>query len=126
MEKEKKMGFVHIRVGISKLNEQNFKYYYAMVDTGATLTVIPSKIAEENGIKREEAKRVLTGSGTAIMYEGRVDIEINGERLPQRIWISDSMERILIGVTTLEQLGLSVDPKKGTLRKEEFLLYALA
>jgi predicted aspartyl protease len=38
------------------------------------------------------------------------------------VLISRTLDKVLIGVITLEALGLSVDPTKGTLRESETLL----
>ena len=40
------------------------------------------------------------------------------------LWISDIIDKTLIGVTTLEILGLEVDPTTGRLREKPLLLYS--
>jgi len=40
-----------------------------------------------------------------------------------RVTISDVVDRLLIGVTTLETLGLTVDPLAGQLKESFYLLY---
>jgi predicted aspartyl protease len=45
-----------------------------------------------------------------------------GEGTPARILVSDDIDTVLIGITTLEQLGLEVDPITGKLKKTRILL----
>ncbi len=119
------MGFVHIKVGISSIKSDRFSYYTALIDTGATKPVLPSKIAEELGIEKGVQRSVMTGNGPVTMYESSAYFEIEGMKTVSPIWISDFMDKILIGVIALESVGLAVDPKKGTLKKEDFLLYKM-
>jgi len=37
--------------------------------------------------------------------------------------LSDAVNKVLIGVTTLEVLGLQVDPTSGKLKEQTILLY---
>ena len=45
-----------------------------------------------------------------------------GEKTVTPVLISDKIDRVLIGVLTLEALALRVDPKTGKLEKTELLL----
>jgi aspartyl protease family protein len=50
-------------------------------------------------------------------------IKIRGREKTNPICISDIIDKVLIGVVTLESLGFAVDPKTGMLREEPLLLY---
>ncbi len=39
------------------------------------------------------------------------------------MWISDIVSRVLIGIATLEMLGLRIDPRTGRLGPSPLLLY---
>ncbi len=58
----------------------------------------------------------LIGLGRGVEIEGR-----GGEIVP--VLVSDIVDKVLIGVTTLEVLELEVDPMTGKLRERTLLLY---
>ena len=95
----------------------------ALVDTGATLTVIPRSVAEQLGLKITGKSRVETGAGIIEVERSRAYIEIMGKSEIVPVLISDIIDKILIGVTTLEVLELEVDPLTGKLRERALLLY---
>jgi clan AA aspartic protease len=97
----------------------------ALVDTGATLTVIPREIARELGLRVTGRSRVETGAGVIEMERSRAYIEIMGKKEIIPVLISDIIDKVLIGVTTLEILELEIDPATGTLRERALLLYLL-
>ena len=45
-----------------------------------------------------------------------------GKRAASQILVSDDVDLVLIGVLTLEALGLEVDPTTGRLKETEILL----
>ncbi|MEM2821963.1 MAG: aspartyl protease, partial [Thermoproteota archaeon] len=54
---------------------------------------------------------------------GRAWIRLEGKESPFDIWISDIIDRVLIGVVVLETFGFEVDPTTGTIREKPLLLY---
>jgi clan AA aspartic protease len=94
----------------------------ALVDTGATLTVISRKIANELGLPMIGKSLVQTARGVAELEACFGVVEIMGEETPARILVSDEVDTVLIGITVLEQLGLEVDPVTGKLKKTKLLL----
>jgi len=104
------MGHIHQRV---KLSAEKAVTVRMLVDTGATFSVIPEALARAVGIKRlrrsvpitlADGRRVKLDTGTAIF-------RIGGREAPATILVGDVVEPIL-GVETLEALGLTVDPRK--------------
>ncbi len=95
----------------------------ALVDTGATLSVIPRKIAEELSIKPIRKDKVETGAGLMEVERGIALIELEGKETVSEVWISDIIDKVLIGTVTLELLGLKVDPRTGKLEPAPLLLY---
>jgi predicted aspartyl protease len=85
------MGLVWVEAVIRNPNTGKHATAKALVDTGATLTVLPRKIAEELQLPVIGRRRVATAKG---------DVDI-----------------VLIGATTLETLGLEVDPVTGKLKE---------
>ncbi len=94
----------------------------ALVDTGATFTTIPHPIARKLGLRSIGKRRVATAARSQTLDESFAHIEVDGKRTVTPLLISRTLNRILIGGITLEALGLSVDPTKGTLKETETLL----
>lgn len=95
----------------------------ALVDTGATLTVIPRLLANELGLSIIGKSRVETGAGVIEVDRSRAWVEIEGRGEVVPVLVSDIIDKVLIGVTTLEVLELEVDPITGKLRERTLLLY---
>ena len=57
------------------------------------------------------------------MGHTRVKARIMGRSGVVPVLISDTIDKVLIGVTTLEVLGLQVDPITGKLKEWTILLY---
>ena len=84
-----------------------------LVDTGATLSVVPPNLARALGIKQPrrsvsvtlaDGRRVKLGADLAV-------VKIDGRQAPTTLLIGNVSEPIL-GVEALEALGLVVDPGK--------------
>ncbi len=117
------MGHVWVRARIGRPDKSVVIEVDGLVDTGATLTVIPRRLARELGLEITGKTYVETGAGRLLMERSRVFIEIMGESEIVPVLISDIIDKVLIGVTTLEVLGLQVDPLTGKLKKWTILLY---
>jgi len=94
----------------------------ALVDTGATFTVIPRHIYEELGLRTVGKRRVKTASGYVDMDESFALVEVGNKRGVSPVLVSNELNEVLIGVITLEALGLTVDPTTGGLRETEILM----
>jgi clan AA aspartic protease len=94
----------------------------ALVDTGATYTVIPRKIFEELKLPLRGKRKVRTAKSLTELDVCEGVVEIMGRSTPTLILVSDDLDFALIGVTTLELLGLEVDPVTGELKESIALL----
>jgi len=117
------MGHVWVKVKIGDPNKEKIIEVDALVDTGATLTVIPRKLANELNLKPTGKAIVETGTGRMELERTRIWIEIEGREEVMPVLISDIIDKVLVGVTTLEILGLQVDPLTGKLKEWTLLLY---
>jgi len=117
------MGHVYIKVTISNMERSRAKQVEALADTGATLTVIPQTIAQELGLSEFRKEVVETGAGEVELQRSTARISIDGRETLQDVLVSDIIERVLIGVVTLETLALSLDPLTGKLKEKRLLLY---
>jgi len=104
------VGHIHQSV---ELRAQKSATVRMLVDTGATFSVIPDRLARAVGIKRlrrmvairlADGRRVRLDAGVAIF-------RIDGREAPATILVGEVAEPVL-GVETLEALGLTVDPRR--------------
>jgi clan AA aspartic protease len=96
-----------------RISAENTTTVTMLVDTGATFSVIPEALARKVGVKRlrrsvaitlADGRRVRLGASTAIF-------RIGGREAPATILVGGGVEPIL-GVETLEALGLTVDSRR--------------
>jgi predicted aspartyl protease len=117
------MGHIYVKVKIADETLNKILETQGIVDIAATLTVIPRKIASELGLKTIGSNIVETGVGKIKLDRSRawLELEEKSEIIP--VLISDTIDKVLIGVTTLEILGLQVDPIEGKLKEWTLLMY---
>jgi predicted aspartyl protease len=68
------------------------------------------------------SQQVRTADGCANIDQSFALLRYDDKQTFGDIWISDRYPGVLIGVMTLEALGLGVDPSSGRLTASEFLL----
>ncbi|MEM2883062.1 MAG: aspartyl protease family protein [Nitrososphaerales archaeon] len=117
------MGHIIVKIKIGDPDRSKVLEVEGLVDTGATLTVVPYIVAEELGLKPTGSSIVDSGAGRLELKRTRIWVEIEGKSEVVPALISDVISRVLIGVTTLEVLGLQADPLAGRLREWTLLLY---
>lgn len=117
------IGHTWVEVEISDSEKKKSTKIKALVDTGASLTVLPEKLAKQLGIKTISEEKVSTGAGEVKIKRGRAWIKLEGKEDMFSVWISEIIDKVLIGVVTLESLGLEVDPVSETLKERPLLLY---
>jgi clan AA aspartic protease len=94
----------------------------ALVDTGAIYTVIPWSVYEKLNLMIVGKKIAETAKEPTELNESFLVIEIKGKRAVTPVLISRDLKDVLVGVLTLEALGLSVDPTTGELKESRILL----
>ena len=117
------MGHIYTTIKISNMEKTKATEVEALVDTGATLTVIPEKLAQELELGEITMEMVKTGAGVIKLKRAAARISIGDREAPQSVLVSDFIDRVLLGAVTLETLALSIDPLTGELKEEILLLY---
>jgi len=117
------LGHVKVKVEISNVSRAKVVEVDAVVDAGATLTVIPRRIADMLNLRSTGKTVVETTGGRIELERSRAWIELEGKEEIVPVLVSDIIDKVLIGVTTLEVLGLQVDPITGKLKEWTILLY---
>lgn len=104
------MGHIHQKV---RLRAEKTIELRMLVDTGATFSVIPVHVARALGIKKPrrsvtvrlaDGRKVRLGADVALL-------RIDGREVPTTILVGN-VDQPILGVETLEALGLVVDPKR--------------
>ena len=88
----------------------------ALVDTGATLLSLPTRLLDQLGLEKTASKRVITSAGEA---EGAVfsavRLTILGRWCTMDVMEVPDTVPVLVGQLPLEHLDLVVDPRSRTL-----------
>ena len=118
------MGHVTVRVTIANPTNEDLKSEVeGLVDTGASFTVVPRSLADDLKLPVTGRGRVRTAAGDITIDRGRALVQIDGQSEINPVYISDTVDKVLIGVVTLETLALTVNPKTGELSEAELLWY---
>lgn len=100
-----------IAVRLGQLAKDQVRSYEAdaMVDTGATTSVIPVHIVNQLGLVIIDKKVVQYGDGRNDVVDATepVIFDINGRRTPDECFVIG--DEVLIGQTVLEKMDLLVD-----------------
>ena len=118
------MGHVRIPIKLAHPDtvEQLMSIDDALVDTGATWTTVPREVADDLGLRIIGQMTVRTAAGPQTLDQSYAYIQLAGKKMVTSLLVTDTYPGVLIGVTTLEALGLAVDPKSGRLVDSELLL----
>lgn len=104
----------HFYIDVELQGAKGTKAVRALVDTGATYTVISPELADEIGVvKTPWVDKVRLADGRTIEAE-RIGARIQILDRATAVWVlvMDTPE-VLIGADTLESLGFKVDPTTG-------------
>lgn len=83
----------------------------ALVDTGATYTWIPTSILRELGVEPEFKMPFVMADGRRVERDtAQIVVRIDGRERYSPCIFGDEGSMVLLGVVTLEELGLGVDP----------------
>ncbi len=93
-----------------------------IVDTGAVVSAIPATVAKELGVQFPVEREFRLADGSVSKQRvGSIAIEIDGRKGFTEV-IALKKGKPLVGVTALEALGFTVNPKTGLLVKNDAAL----
>ena len=94
-----------------------------LVDSGAVYSLAPGTVLRKLGLRPYRTETFTLADGTKVKRKvGDAYFEINGSRGPAKVIFGEKGDEPLLGVTTLESLGLVLDPFKRELRPMRLLL----
>ena len=89
-----------------------------LVDSGASYTVVPGQILQKLGVKPQREETFVLADGTTIKRKvGSVLYEFQDREAAAPVLFGEKDDSKLLGIFTLEALGLTLDPLKRTLHK---------
>ncbi len=117
-----KLGETRVKVTVH--GPKGSKDVVMLADTGASHTMISTDLAERLGIRPvgEVIAELADGSERRLEF-GRAEIQIGAEREWVRVIIGP-VDGCLLGASTLETLGLKVNPVSHRLEPARVILYA--
>ncbi len=115
------MGTFRVSVGIGNPNGTSLLEVDALVDTGATHSMIPESVLNELGIEPYEERPVGFANGqTAKQPIGKMRVVYEGREWECPVFFGPE-GHYLMGATTLENFGLVIDPNGQRLVPVEYL-----
>lgn len=119
------MGFVRARVGLEKISGPSGRRDVDLLaDTGALYSLVSGALLRELGIEpRERMTFELADGRTMERAVGEARFYYNGRNAVSPVIFGEEGDGALLGVVTLESLGLEVDPVRRQIRPARMILY---
>jgi clan AA aspartic protease len=87
-----------------------------LVDSGASYSLLPETVWRAIGLEPQEDLEFILADGTTIGRQAsECKIRLNGKERHTPVILGEPEDEPLLGVVTLENLGLMLDPLKRTL-----------
>ena len=118
------MGMTEVTVRLTNPAEPTRATDVTMVvDSGAIYSVIPAPVLEEIGIQPYATKSFSLADGRSVKRKiGAAQFELQGQSGPSPVIFGRRGDAPLLGVVTLESMGLSLDPLRRTLRPLKLMI----
>lgn len=82
-----------------------------LVDSGAQFTVLPEKVWKSMGLTPQREQKFSLADGTVVSRKiGSAFVEYQGVETATPVVLGHDNDSFLLGVITLEALGLTLDP----------------
>jgi predicted aspartyl protease len=90
---------------------RGFVSLQALVDTSAAYTRVPASVLQALGHEPDEDRQLVLTDGRTRLYRlGWVPVRLEGRLRPTPVVFGGEGTEPLLGVVTLEEFGLAVDP----------------
>ena len=105
------MGVFRIPLEMGDPEGKRFKLFDALVDTGATYTMLPRSTLKGLGVEPGWSRTFGLADGSTREYDmAETKVRLDGVVATTLVIFGDEGAEPLLGAYTLESLGLSVDP----------------
>ena len=118
------MGTVTVIIGVGVPQGRQFEELEVTVDTGSTFTSVPREMLQRLGVAVERSLPSETADGRIVPVDiGYTTIRLEGLEFPTPVIFAEAGEPSLLGVVSLEEAALAVDPVAGQLVPTNLLRY---
>ncbi len=108
---ESNVGDFRVPIQIARAMGEPFESLQALVDTGSTFTWIPRDVLERLGVRPEHDLPFELADGRQARYPvAWLQIRLEGREQPTIVVFAPAGSEPILGVVTLEQYLLAVDP----------------
>lgn len=105
------MGEVRVTIAVGDRQGQAFEEVEVIVDTGSTFTAVPRAMLQRIGVTVERSVPSRTADGRTVPVDvAHTTVRLEGLEFPTPIIFAEEGEPNLLGMVTLEQAALSVNP----------------
>ena len=121
------MGITHVALEIANPSDiETWETVECLVDSGATHSVIPAAVRDRLGIRAIADEEFRLANGETLRRRKGIAAFRDGERIGGGdVVFGEEGDMNLLGVLTLESLGLALDPLKRELRPLPLLIAGL-
>ena len=118
------MGLTHQKLIVKPSHESRRKAEVNfLIDSGAVYSLVPTRVLRTMGIRPHRKVDFSLADGTMITRQvGDAYFEFQGEGGPAPVIFGEEGDEPLLGATTLEGLGLVLDPFKRVLAPMRMML----
>ena len=119
------MGLLNIRIGLENPSNPGKRHEAELlVDTGALYSMVPGSALREIGVEPRVQVEFELADGRRIQRGvGEVRFHFDGQNAVSRVIFGDESDAAVLGVVTLEEMGLEVDPVNKQIRPARMILY---
>ena len=118
------LGTITATIQVGDQQGDRFEELDIIVDTGSTYTAVPRAILERLGVPIQRSLPSETADGRIVPVDvGETTIRLEGLQFHTPVIFAEENEPTLLGVVTLEQAALAVDPVAGRLMPTHLLRY---
>lgn len=112
------MGLTHVRVSMSNPGKpRRSATIQLMVDSGALYSVVPATTLRRLGIEPHGSRTFILADGTEIKRKmGAATFRVGKNSGTSSVIFGERDDAALLGIVSLEDLGLMLDPLKRVLR----------
>ena len=121
------MGIFSVRIEVGDPQSITFEEVDALVDTGSTNTSIPGSVLRRLGVTPQYRDQFELADNSVVELDvGRTWVKINGRQEFTQVVFAEEGTEPLLGMITLEEMGLGTDPLSQVLipmrKKRKYLL----
>ena len=105
------MGTFYVTLEVGSPDQAVFEQVEALVDTGATYTLLPADLLDRLGVAPLDSQSFILANGERIRRDiGETAVRIDGRVRTTLVVFSDRGSHALLGAYILEAFSLAADP----------------